>query len=68
MRSACTRCMLMHADRVTVRNGVAHPYGVVFDESSRRASIVAAENTAGVKEVHDCIYLVEAAWNDSRKM
>ena len=54
--------------RVTARNGIVHLYGVVFDENSRQASVVAAENTAGVKEVHDCIYLVEAGWNDSRRM
>jgi CBS domain-containing protein len=54
--------------QVTVRNGVVHLYGVVLDENSRQASVVAAENTAGVKEVHDCIYLAEATWNDSRKM
>lgn len=54
--------------QVTVRNGIVHLYGIVFDENSRQASVVAAENTAGVKEVHDCIYLAEATWNDSRKM
>ncbi len=54
--------------QVTVRNGIVHLYGVVFDENSRQASVVAAENTAGVKEVHDCIYLAEATWNDSHKM
>ena len=39
--------------QVLVRNGVVHLHGTVLDEGSRQASIVAAENTAGVKEVHD---------------
>jgi len=39
--------------QVLVRNGVVHLHGTVLDERSRQASIVAAENTAGVKEVHD---------------
>ena len=46
--------------RVTVHNGVVHLHGIVFDDRSRRASIVAAENTAGVREVHDHLYLAEA--------
>ena len=54
--------------QVSVRSGVVYLYGVILDESSRRASIVAAENVAGVSKVHDCMYLVEAAWNDSHKM
>ena len=40
-----------------MRNGVVHLHGTVLDEQSRQASVVAAENTAGVKEVHDHIYL-----------
>jgi CBS domain-containing protein len=54
--------------QVTVRHGVVHLYGVVFDENSRQATIVASEKTAGVKEVHDCMYSVEASWNQSRSM
>lgn len=54
--------------QVIVRNGVVRLYGDVFDESSRRASIVAAENTVGVKEVHDCMCSVETTWNDDRNM
>jgi len=54
--------------QVTVRNGIVHLHGLVFDESSRRASVVAAENTAGVKEVHDLMYSVDATWNDSHRM
>jgi hypothetical protein len=30
---------------------------MVLDERSRQASLVAAENTAGVKKVHDHMYL-----------
>lgn len=45
--------------QVTVRNGVVHLHGIVFDEQSRQATMVAAENTAGVKEVHDHLYLAE---------
>jgi len=39
--------------QVVVHNGGVHLHGVVLDEEARRASIVAAENTAGVREVHD---------------
>jgi CBS domain-containing protein len=39
--------------QVVVRNGVVHLYGVVLEDQARQASIVAAESTAGVKEVHD---------------
>jgi CBS-domain-containing membrane protein len=39
--------------QVVVRNGVVHLYGVLLEDQARQASIVAAENTAGVKEVHD---------------
>jgi len=39
--------------QVIVRNGIVHLYGVVLDDEARQASIVAAENTAGVREVHD---------------
>jgi len=43
--------------QVVVRNGVVHLHGMVLDERSQQASIVATENTAGVKEVHDHMYL-----------
>jgi len=43
--------------QVVVHNGVVHLHGMVLDERSRQASIVTAENTSGVKEVHDHIYL-----------
>ena len=46
--------------QVAVRNGVVHLHGLIInDDSARRAAIVAAENTAGVKEVHDHLCLVE---------
>lgn len=38
---------------VTVRNGVVHLHGLIFDDNVRKAAIVLAENSAGVKEVHD---------------
>jgi CBS domain-containing protein len=45
--------------RVTVRNGVVHLHGIIINENARRATIVAAENTAGVKEVHDHLCFVD---------
>lgn len=46
--------------QVAVRNGVVHLHGIIInDDSARRAAIVAAENTAGVKEVHDHLCLVD---------
>jgi len=44
---------------VTVRNGVVHLHGVITVDESRQATIVAAENTAGVKEVHDHLCFVD---------
>jgi CBS domain-containing protein len=45
--------------QVTVRNGVVHLHGLIIDQHSRRAAVVAAENTAGVKQVHDHLCLVD---------
>lgn len=45
--------------QVAVRNGVVHLHGLITDERSREAAIVAAENTSGVKEVHDHLCLVD---------
>ena len=45
--------------QVTVRNGVVHLHGIIVNESSRRATIVAAENVAGVKDVHDHLCFVD---------
>lgn len=44
----------------TVRNGVVHLYGIVSNDGSRQATIVAAKNTAGVKEVHDHLCFVDS--------
>jgi CBS domain-containing protein len=38
---------------VTVHGGVAHLHGVITDERSRQAAIVAAENVQGVAKVRD---------------
>ena len=46
--------------QVTVRNGVVHLNGMIGDDRARRAAVVAAENTEGVKEVHDHICLVDS--------
>lgn len=45
--------------QVTARNGIVHLHGVIVDERSRQATIVAAENTSGVKEVHDHLCWVD---------
>ncbi len=44
---------------VTVRDGIVHLSGVIFDERSRQATIVAAENVSGVTKVHDHLCWVE---------
>lgn len=44
---------------VTVRDGVVHLHGVIVDEASRQAAVVAAENIEGVKEVHDHLCWVD---------
>jgi CBS domain-containing protein len=38
---------------VIVKDGIVHLSGIITDERSRQASIVAAENVSGVKRVHD---------------
>ncbi len=45
--------------QVSVRNGVVHLHGIIVNENARRATIVAAENTAGVKAVHDHLCFVD---------
>jgi CBS domain-containing protein len=45
--------------QVSVRNGVVHLYGVIVDDEVRQAAIVAAQNVAGVKEVHDHLCYVD---------
>jgi CBS domain-containing protein len=44
---------------VIVRDGIVHLSGVITDESSRQAAVVAAENIAGVKKVHDHLCWVD---------
>jgi CBS domain-containing protein len=44
---------------VTVRDGIAHLSGVITDERSRKAAIVAAENVTGVRKVHDHLVWLE---------
>jgi CBS domain-containing protein len=44
---------------VTVRDGIVHLSGVITDEQSRKAAIVAAENVAGVRKVHDHLVWIE---------
>ncbi|THD71856.1 MAG: CBS domain-containing protein [Bradyrhizobium sp.] len=44
---------------VTVRDGIVHISGVITEERSREATIVAAENIAGVKKVHDHLCWVD---------
>lgn len=45
--------------QVTVRNGVVHLHGIITNDNARRATVVAAENTSGVKEVHDHLCFVD---------
>lgn len=45
--------------QATVRNGIVHLHGLIFDDHVRHAAIVAAQNTAGVKEVHDHLCYVD---------
>jgi CBS domain-containing protein len=44
---------------VTVRNGVVHLHGIITTDKARQATIVAAQNTAGVKTVHDHLCFVD---------
>jgi CBS domain-containing protein len=44
---------------VIVRDGIVHLNGVITEERSRQAAIVAAENVEGVKKVHDHLCWVD---------
>ena len=44
---------------VIVRNGIVDLSGIITDERSRQAAIVAAENVTGVKRVHDHLCWVD---------
>ena len=45
--------------RVTCRRGIVQLHGLITTDEARRATIIAAENTNGVKEVHDHLCLVD---------
>jgi CBS domain-containing protein len=45
---------------VVARDGVVHLSGVITEERSRKAAVVAAENVTGVKTVHDHLCWVDA--------
>lgn len=44
---------------VIVRDGIVHLSGVITDEDSRQAAMVATENVSGVKKVHDHLSWVD---------
>jgi CBS domain-containing protein len=44
---------------VIVRDGIVHLSGVITDEASRKAALVAAQNVAGVQKVHDHLCWVD---------
>lgn len=44
---------------IVVRDGIVHLGGIITDERSRQASIVAAENVTGVHKVHDHLCWVD---------
>jgi CBS domain-containing protein len=44
---------------VIVRDGIVHLSGVITDERSRQAAVVAAENVTGVNKVHDHLCWVD---------
>ena len=44
---------------VIVRDGIVHLSGVITDENSRQASIVAAQNVSGVRKIHDHLCWVD---------
>jgi CBS domain-containing protein len=48
-----------HGLSVIVRDGIVHLSGVITDERSRQAAVVAAENVTGVNKVHDHLCWVD---------
>lgn len=44
---------------VVVRDGIVHLSGIITDERSRQATIVAAENVSGVRKLHDHLVWLE---------
>jgi CBS domain-containing protein len=64
VRERVTRAIEQHDWRplglqVTARDGVVHLHGIVTDYRWRDAAIVAAENVAGVRQVHDHLCWVD---------
>jgi CBS domain-containing protein len=45
---------------VIVKDGIVHLSGVISEERSRQAAVIAAENVSGVKTVHDHLCWVDA--------
>lgn len=45
--------------QVTVHDGIVHLHGIIVNEQTRRAAVIAAENIVGVREVHDHLRLVD---------
>ena len=45
---------------VVVRDGIVHLSGIITDERTRQAAVVAAENISGVKKVHDHLCWVDS--------
>jgi osmotically-inducible protein OsmY len=46
---------------VVVRDGLVHLSGVITEDRARQASVVAAENVTGVKQVHDHLCWVDTS-------
>jgi len=44
---------------VVVRDGIVHISGIITDEQSRQATMVAVENVSGVRKVHDHLVWLE---------
>lgn len=44
---------------VVVRDGIVHLSGIITDERSRQATLVATENVSGVRKVHDHLVWIE---------
>ena len=55
----CRRQSWPPMTNVVVRNGVVELWGTIIDDRERQALIVACENVAGVKEVHDHLVWIE---------
>ena len=43
-----------------MRDGIVHLSGVITEERSRQAAVIAAENVDGVKKVHDHLCWVDS--------